>query len=403
MIDSQAPSRLTSLWRDSSTSAWIAGIVCVLVGYASSVAVIFQAAAALGANPAQTASMLWALGLGMGLTTGAMALVYRVPIVTAWSTPGAALIAATAVGGVPIYSFAEGVGAFIIAAVLVIIVGASGAFERVIRHVPAAIASSMLAGVLLRFGMDTFVAMKAQPVLVLGMCTAYLLARWFVPRYMVIAALLAGLVLAGVLGIYPPSQLDWQFTTPVFTMPQWSWAATIGLAIPLWVVTMASQNAPGTAVLRASGYATPVSAPIAATGVATLLLAPFGAIMVNLAAISAAICQSPQSHSDPARRYVASVSAGVVYCIGGLMGAMVAGGIALLPKPLILAVAGLALLNTIANGLTTGLRVDATREAGIVTFLITASGVSFFGVGAAFWGLIGGVVVLAATRAPRSK
>ena len=396
----QAPRKplIVALVSDASASAIVAGFVCVLVGYASTVAIVFQAAAALGASPAQTASVLIALGLGMGLTTAGLALFYRVPLVTAWSTPGIALIAASAVGGVPVYSFAQGVGAFIIAAVLVVIAGASGLFERLMRHIPVAIASSMLAGVLLRFGLDTFVALQAQPALVLGMCAAYLACRWFAPRYTVLAALVAGLGLAYVLNLYPASNLSWQWAAPVFTAPDWSWQATIGLAIPLWVVTMASQNAPGTAVLRASGYDTPVSAPIAVTGVATILLAPFGAMMLNLAAISAAICQSPQSHSDPRRRYVASVSAGVVYCVFGLLGAMVAGAIAALPKALILAVAGLALLNTIANGLAAGLADAQTREAGIVTFLISASGIAFWGVGAAFWGLLGGVLVLALNR-----
>lgn len=386
------------LLKDFSLSALVAGFITVLVGFTSSAVIVFQAAAALGATPAQAGSWMLALGVGMGATCIALSLHYRVPMVTAWSTPGAAMLV-TAAAGVPMD---EAIGAFMVSAVLMAVAGFSGWFERTIHRIPASIASGMLAGVLLRFGIDVFAAMQTRFALTFAMFIAYLAARRLAPRYAVLAALAAGIAVAAATGLLRLDALRLQFAEPRFTMPTLSLGALVGIALPLFVVTMASQNVPGVAVLRASGYATRVSAPIGWTGVATLLLAPFGAFALNLAAITAAICMGREAHEDPARRYVAAVAAGGFYLLVGLFGATVAAVFAAFPRELVLAIAGLALFGTIANGLVVALADERDRDAALVTFLVTASGFTALGIGSAFWGLAGGVLTLAVMRARRA-
>jgi benzoate membrane transport protein len=386
-----------SLVADFSLPALVAGFVTVLVGYTSSAAIVFQATQALGASPAQVASWMWALGLGMGLTCIALSLRYRVPVVTAWSTPGAAMLI-TSAAGVPM---AEAIGGFVVCAVLMTLAGFTGAFERVMSRLPLSLASGMLAGVLLRFGLDVFGAMKTELALVLPMFVAYLALRRLRPRYAVVGALALGVAIAGARGLLRLDAVELALTTPLWTTPRVSIAALFGIALPLFVVTMASQNIPGVAVMRASGFHAPVSPLVGWTGAATLVLAPFGAFALNLAAITAAICMGREAHEDPQRRYVAAVCAGGFYLLLGLFGATVAALFAAFPKPLVLAIAGLALLGTIGNGLAAALANDDEREPALVTFLVTASGVAFAGVGSAFWGLVAGLATLAVLRAGR--
>jgi len=364
----------------------VAGFVTVLVGFSSSAVIVFQAAAALGATQAEAASWMLALGLAMGVTCIGLSLRYRMPVVTAWSTPGAAMLV-SAGAGVPM---AEAVGAFMVCGLLMAIAGFSGGFERLLHRIPVSLASGMLAGVLLRFGIDVFLAMGTQFAMVMAMFAAYLAGRRLAPRYAVPAALAIGLAFAAARGLVAWESVRVELAAPVFTMPRGSVSAIVGIALPLFVVTMASQNVPGVAVIRASGYALPVSAPIGWTGTATLLLAPFGAYALNLAAITAAICMGREAHEDPARRYVAAVAAGVFYLVVGLFGATVAAVFAALPRELVLAIAGLALFGTIANGLAAALAQEREREPALVTFLVTASGLSIAGIGPAFWGLAGG-------------
>lgn len=381
-------------FKDLSLSAIIAGFVTVLVGFTSSAVIVFQAAEASGANAAEVASWMWALGLGMGLTCIVLSLRYRVPIVTAWSTPGAAMLI-TGAAGVPM---SEAIGAFVVSAALITVAGFSGVFERAIKRIPVSLAAGMLAGVLLRFGLNVFVALQAQFLLVLSMCAVYLLARRLLPRYAIILALAAGLAVALLHGQLHFGDVRLELATPVFTLPSFSFAALVGIALPLFVVTMASQNVPGVAVIRASGYDVPVSPLVGWTGLATLLLAPFGAYALNLAAITAAICMGREAHEDPSRRYMAAVSAGVFYLLIGAFGATVGAVFSALPKELVLAIAGLALLGTIGNGLAVALREDSDREPALITFLVTASGVTLAGVGSAFWGLVAGVIALLVLR-----
>lgn len=385
------------LLRDLSASAIAAGFVTVLVGFASSAAIVFQAAQSLGATPAQIGSWIWALGLGMGLTCIALSLRYRMPVVTAWSTPGAAMLIGS-VAGLPL---SDAIGAFVLCAVMIAVAGFSGFFERMISRIPVSLASGMLAGVLLRFGLETFAALRSQAGLVLGMLIAYLLMRRLAPRYAVIATLLVGIAYAGTAGLLRMDGLSLELARPVFVAPTWSVGAIVGIALPLFIVTMASQNVPGVAAIRAAGYPIPISPVIGWTGVANVLLAPFGAFALNLAAITAAICMGREAHEDPARRYVASVAAGVFYIVVGLSGATVVALFAAFPKELIVAIAGIALLGTLGSSLAAALREESEREAALVTFLVTASGLSLWGIGSAFWGIVAGVITMVALMRPK--
>ncbi len=388
-----------TILKDFSTSAIIAGFVTVLVGFTSSAIIVFQAAQTLGASSAEIGSWMLALGLGMGLTSILLSLRYRMPIVTAWSTPGAAMLITTA-AGIPM---TEAIGAFLITALLITLCGFSGWFERIINRIPMSIASGMLAGVLLRFGLDVFVAMQTQFVLAFAMFCIYLVTRRLQPRYAVVAALLLGLGISGVQGLLHLDTVHWQLAQPVLTLPQFSLASLIGVALPLFVVTMASQNVPGVAVMRASGYAAPISPLIGWTGVTTLLLAPFGGFTFNLAAITAAICMGREAHEDPNKRYIAAIAAGGFYILVGLFGGTVGALFAAFPKELVLTIAGLALFGTIGNGLATALTQEKEREPALITFLVTASGVTLFGVGSAFWGLVAGALAIGILQIGRGK
>jgi benzoate membrane transport protein len=383
--------------RSFSLSHLSAGFIAVLVGYTSSAAIVFQAATAAGAGPADISSWLLALGLGMGATCIGLSLYFRSPVLTAWSTPGAALLA-TALVGLPM---SEAVGAFIVASALITLCGLSGWFEAIMKHVPKSLAAAMLAGVLLRFGLGLFSAVGSAPLLVGLMLGVYLGGRYLNSRYTIPLTFLAGLVWAGQGGLIQYQAVTLSLAQPVFTAPTFSLATTIGVALPLFIVTMASQNVPGIAVLRANGYPTPASPLIGWTGLTGLLLAPFGGFQFNLAAITAAICMNPEADPDPARRYLAAVWAGVFYLLTGILGATVASLFTALPPALVAAIAGIALLGTIGNSLSGALLNDKERDAALLTFLVTASGLTLHGIGSAFWGLLLGLAVLK-LMAPRA-
>lgn len=390
---------LRALARDVSLSALVAGVVTVVVGFTSTAVLVFQAARAVGADATQQGSWMGALGLGLAVASIVPSLVYRVPIATGWSTPGAAmLIAASHPPTLP-----EATGAFMLSAALVAVAGYSGWFERAISRVPLALASAMLAGLLLRFGLDVFVAMKTELGLGLAMFATFVVLRRLRPRYAVPAALVVGLAVAGARGLLHLGEVSLALATPVFVSPTLSWPTVVSVALPLFVVTMASQNAPGVAVIRASGFHVPVSPIVGGMGLVTLVLAPFGGFAICLAAITAAICLGPEAHEAPERRYVAAVTAGVLYLVIGVFGATVASTFAALPRELVMTIAGLALFGTIGSGLVSALSREQDREAALVTFLVTASGVTLAGVGAAFWGLVAGVGVLALSKLELSR
>lgn len=379
-------------FRDLSLSAATAGFVAVLVGFTSSVALIFQAAQALAATPEQITSWIWALGLGMGACTALPSLWLRKPVMVAWSTPGAAVVAQAALASG--LSMAEAVGAFLASGALIALVGVTGWFERVMDRIPMALASALLAGVLARFGLQAFGAAATDLWLVLVMWGVYLLARRVLPRYAVVLTLVAGVVQALASGRMVWQPIPLALAQPVFTAPEFSVRALVGMGLPLFVVTMASQNLPGVAAIRAAGFRLPISRLIMLTGLATLLLAPFGGYALCLSAITAALCMGPQAHEDPARRYTAAVVCGLLYAVVGLFGGAVAGLLTAFPKELVAAIAGLALLGTIASGLATALAGEGQREAALMTFLVTLSGVVLAGIGSAFWGLLAGCLTL---------
>ena len=339
---------------------------------------------------------MWALGLGMGLCTLVPSLWLRKPVMVAWSTPGAAVLATAGLAGG--FSMGEAVGAFMVSAVLIILCGVTGWFERVMDKIPVAIASALLAGVLARFGMQAFAAAETALPLVLLMLGTYLLGRRLVPRYAVVATLVVGVVFVVAAGQLVGKPISLALAMPVFTAPQFSYGAIVSLAIPLFVVTMASQNMPGVAAIQAAGYGgkqgIPVSRILTLTGIATLVLAPFGAFALNLSAITAAICMGREAHADPDRRYTAAVSCGVIYVLLGVFGGTVAGLLTAFPKELIAAIAGLALLGTIGGGLAVAVRDERHREAALITFLVTLSGVVVAGIGSAFWGVVAGALAL---------
>ncbi|MFO1194153.1 MAG: benzoate/H(+) symporter BenE family transporter [Rhodoferax sp.] len=393
------------LLQDFSLSTVTAGFVAVLVGFTSSVAIVFQAALAFGATPALITSWIWALCLGMGLCSLLPSWWLRKPVMVAWSTPGAAVLATAGIAGG--YSMADAVGAFIACAALITLFGVTGWFERIMNRIPMAIASALLAGVLARFGLQAFAAAQSALLLVVVMVLGYLLARRLWPRYAVVVTLLAGVVVAVLQGRLALGEVRLELAMPVFTAPQFGWSALVSLALPLFVVTMASQNLPGVAAIKAAGYGgangIPVSRIIALTGVTTLLLAPFGAYALNLSAITAAICMGREAHEDPRKRYTAAMACGALYAAIGLVGATLTAVLTAFPKELVAAIAGLALLGTIGNAMAVALQDESHREAAAITFLVTLSGVVIAGVGSAFWGVVAGALAIAVQQYRRAR
>ena len=375
---------------DTSPSAVVAGFIAMMTGYTSSLVLMFQAGQAAGLTSGQISSWIWALSIGMAVCSIGLSLRYRTPITIAWSTPGAALLI-TSLGGV---SYGEAIGAYITCAVLVIICGMTGSFERLVKRIPGSLAAALLAGILFKIGSEIFVAAQHRTGLVVGMLVTYLIVKRLMPRYAVLAALLIGTLISGLLGLLDFSGFALEVAVPVWTTPSFSMAATISIGIPLFVVAMTSQNMPGIAVLRADGYNVPASPLITTTGVASLLLAPFGSHGVNLAAISAAICTGSHAHEDPKKRYTAAMWCGIFYGIAGTFGATLAALFAAFPKELVLSIAALALFGSISNGLTVAMSESKEREAALITFMVTASGMTLYSVGSAFWGIVAGVLTL---------
>lgn len=375
---------------DSSPSAIVAGFIAMMTGVTSSLVLMFQAGQAAGLTSAQISSWIWALFMGMAVCSIGLSLRYRSPITVAWSTPGAALLI-TSLGGV---AYPEAIGAFITSAVLVIICGVTGSFERLVKRLPTSLAAALLAGILFKIGSEIFVAAQHRTGLVLGMFFTYLIVKRYSPRYAVLVTLLVGVALSGMLGLLNFSGFALEVAMPVWTTPSFSIAATVSIGIPLFVVAMTSQNMPGVAVLRADGYQVPASPLVTATGIISLITAPFGAHGINLAAISAAICTGPHAHEDRDKRYTAAIWCGIFYAIAGVFGATLAALFAAFPRELVLSIAALALFGSIINGLTVAMNEPKEREAALITFMVTASGLTLFSIGSAFWGIVAGVLTL---------
>ncbi len=375
-----------------------ATVTAVVVGFSSTVLIVIEAARAVGATPSQQASWIAALCFGMAISGLVLSWRYRVPVITAWSTPGAALIA-TSAGGV---SYADALGAFVVAGLLMVVAGFIKPLERAIERIPAAVAGAMLAGVLLRYVLGVPGAALAMPWFVLPLIAAFFVLRLSFALYAVPVIVVAGAVMALAAGGFAESCCTLAVTRLEWTTPGFDVAAIVSLGVPLFLVTMASQNLPGFAVMRASGYQPPVAPSLIGTGLASVAFAPFGGHAINLAAITASLVMGPDCHPDASRRWLASIPYFVLYCAVGLAAASFVEILGSLPSALITAIAGLALFSPLLGGLTAMMKADGDIECAAVTFLVTASGVTVLGVGSAFWGLAAGLVLYGARHLLRS-
>ena len=374
--------------------AFTAALIAVLVGVTSSVAIIFAAANAAGATPRQTGSWIGALCIGKGISSIVLSRRYRTPVLLAWSTPGAALLA-TGLNGA---SMRQAIGAFVFSAILLLVTGVTGLFDRVIDRIPLPLASALLCGVLAHFAVEAFASTKTEPAIVVSMFVAYIVSRRLLPKFSALIVLAVGILVALGQSKVHTAGAHLGLVHPQFVRPSFSIGVMLGLGIPLYIVTMAAQNVPGVAALRAHGYDIPASPAITASGIAGVLLAPFGLFGINLAAITASMVMGPDIHPDKTKRYPAAMFAGGLYICVGIIGGSVASVLGILPKALILAVAGFALIPTIAHGLVVAVSDPFQREAAMVTFLITLSGLTLGGIGAAFWAVIAGSIVLLSPR-----
>lgn len=380
---------MKTILKDFSLSTVIAGAIAVLVGYASSAVIVYEAALASGASTLQASSWLGILCVSMGALTVILSLKYKIPIMFAWSTAGGALLISS-VQGIPM---PEIIGAFVFSAALVFLCGITGLFERIMNRIPVAIASAMLAGVLLHFALDVFIAMKSQLALSCTMFTIYIVGRRFFPRYNIVVVLISGMMVAWLKDLIHFQPMNFTVLNPIYVHPVFNLATIISVGVPLFVVTMSSQNLTGVAVMKTFGYRPKVSKLISWSGLVNLLIAPFGGYTLNLSAITAAICMGPEAHPDTDKRYTAAVSSGLIYIVIGLYSSAMVGVFSALPRELVILIAGLALMGTVTSSLEIVFEHKDDREAAMITFFVTASGVSLFGVGAAFWGLIAGTIV----------
>ena len=373
-----------------------AALVAVLVGFGGTLAVIVAAARNLGADPAEVASWVGALCFGMGVSSLGLSWHTRMPVVTAWSLAGAVLMA----GLPPGLSMAEAIGAFLLSGLLMLLSGLVPALGAAVARLPPALGAAMLAGLLLRFVLLLFQSVGTEPLLVLPLLAVFLLARAVHAASAPLVVLAVGLPLAALLG-HPLPAPSFGPAVPVWTSPAFTAAGLVGLGLPLFLVTMATQQIPGATVLRVAGYVPPVRLTLAVTGGLTMLLAPFGGYSINLSSITAAICTGPDAHPDPAERWKTGPVYGIAYLVLGLFGAGIATMIAGLPPILVGVVAGTALLAPLTNAFTAALGTAEQRFAAVTAFGVTASGLSVLGLGSAFWGLLAGVLVLGAERLTR--
>ncbi|MDX2321447.1 MAG: benzoate/H(+) symporter BenE family transporter [Moritella sp.] len=366
------------------------GFIAALVGFTSSIALIYQAATNLGADLVMVSSWIFALGLGMGITSITLSLYYRTPLLIAWSTPGAALLITSTQG----FSINEAVAAFIFSASLIALSGITGWFEKLMNRVPLQIASAMLAGILLSFGIEVFNVMNQSPLLVGLMFMTFLISKILMPRFAMLAILIVAITSAWLQGLFVMPDLEWHLGQLVYVEPEWNIAALINIGLPLFLVTMATQNMPGIAILKAYDYHAPVSKLMTVTGITNMLIAPFGGFGINLAAITAAICMSQEADPDPQKRYWAAVSGGAFYLLMGFCALSLMTLFQAMPTALITALAGIALLSTIGSSLQHAFIESPHKEAALMTFLVTASDFTLWNIGSALWGVVAGLIII---------
>ena len=370
----------------------VAGLISVIVNYGGTFILIFQAAKVAGLSPELTASWVWSVSIGVGITGLFLSWVTREPVITAWSTPAAAFLV-VALATTP---YAEAIGAYIISAAAFVLLGLSGQFEKVIRLIPSGVAAGLLAGILLKFGIGAFGGMSIDPGLVGLLIVAYVVLKRFTARYAVVGILGLGLAFLLTQGRVDFSGLELQFAAPVFTRPEFSLDALLSVALPLFLITLTGQYMPGMLVLRNDGFKTSANPVLVITGLGSLLMAPFGSHAFNIAAITAAICTGKEASEDPSRRWIAGVAAGVFYILVGIFGVTLAAVFMVFPATFITTLAGLALLGTIGASMASAMADVKSREASLITFLACAANITLFGIGGAFWGLLIGLLAYAA-------
>jgi benzoate membrane transport protein len=388
-------------WSDWSLTAVAAGFLAVLVSFAGPLAIFYQAAQAAHMPNAMFASWVWGISIGAAVAGVYLSWRLRTPVITAWLAPGTALLITL----FPQLSLNEAVGAYLTAAVILLLIGLSGSLERIMAHVPKGIASGMMAGILVPFGMNAFRTAGSLPVLAFGMIACYPAFKRLTPRYSVVLLMAAGAAIAWLLGATHFSAVHLDVVVPRFIAPAWSWSATFSLALPLVLVTLTGQYLPGVAVLKTAGYGTPVRPIIVTSSLVSLAVAFAGGITIAIAAITAAMCTGRDAHEDPGKRYVAGIANGVFYLLAGLFGGSIVMLFAAMPKELVVCLAGLALLGAIGANLAGVMAAEDHREASLITFLATASGMTFLGLGAAFWGIVIGLAayrILHVTGAARA-
>ncbi|AMN68445.1 benzoate/H(+) symporter BenE [Psychrobacter sp. P11G5] len=381
-------SLIKTLKNDWSLSASVAGFLAVLIAYAGPLVIFFQAAQAAQVSDAMMASWIWGISIGAAIPGIYLSIKYKTPIVAGWSAPGTALLVTL----FPEMSINEAVAAYIISAVVIFLVGITGSFDKILKWIPNGIAAGMMAGILFQFGLDLFVATDTMPVIVFSMLACYLLAKRFSPRYTMIWVLSCGVILSVLFGKMNPVDINLTITIPKFISPEWTWRSVFNLALPLILVSLSGQFLPGMAILRLSGYDTPAKPIVSVFSVASIAVACVGGITIALGAITAALCTGKDAHECKDRRYIAGIANGIFYILGGLFAGSIVAVFSLLPKELIAALAGLALISAISANIHIAMKNDSQRESALITFLATASGMQFLGLSSVFWGVLIGMI-----------
>lgn len=377
-----------TLKADWSISATVAGFLAVLISYSGPLIIFFQAAQQAHVSTAMMISWIWGISIGAAIAGIYLSIRYKTPVITAWSAPGTALLVTL----FPAISLNEAVAAYITAALVIFAIGITGCFDKLLKWIPQDVAAGMMAGILFQFGLGLFKATDSLPLIVFGMLAVYLAAKRFSPRYAMIWVLVSGIVLSLLLGKMNPVEMSFSLAVPQFIMPQWSWNSTLNLAIPLILVSLSGQFLPGMAIMKLSGYDTPAKPIIGVTSLASVVVACVGGITIVLASITAALCMGKDAHEQKDKRYIAGIANGLFYILGGLFAGSIVMLFSLLPKELVAALAGLALLGAIATNISMAMNNAAQRDAALITFLATASGMHFLGLSSVFWGICIGVI-----------
>ncbi|NCI79028.1 benzoate/H(+) symporter BenE [Acinetobacter kanungonis] len=374
---------LQTLKRDWSISATVAGFLAVLISYSGPLIIFFQAAQQAQVPTEMMASWIWGISIGAALAGIFLSIKFKVPVITAWSAPGTALLVTL----FPQISLNEAVAAYISSAVVIFIIGASGYFDKLLKWIPQDIAAAMMAGILFQFGLGLFLATNSMPMIVFGMLAVFLFAKRLSPRYAMVWVLFAGVALSLLLGKMNPITMDFSLAIPHFIQPEWTWNSTLNLALPLILVSLTGQFLPGMAIMKLSGYDTPAKPIITTTSIASLAVACVGGITIVLASITAALCMGKDAHELKEKRYIAGIANGIFYILGGLFAGSIVMLFSLLPKELVAALAGLALLGAIGTNISAAMKNETHRDAALITFLATASGMHFLGLSSVFWGI----------------